>query len=127
VKCGFSDKYKMTYTPLRAGFRSSDSFRKFCAIGGVDPDAGMQWDPRPVPVASNVSPYYTYIWMSRAKDIVFETSINPLEWHEEGYCGYFGLHGSAKKAKDMYQYMYDGGRQRTDAEWEEMGWVREWI
>ena len=36
-------------------------------------------------------------------------------------------YGSAKKAKDMYQYMYDGGRQRTDAEWEEMGWVREWI
>jgi hypothetical protein len=66
------------------------------------------------------------MWMSRTKDIVFETYHNPLE-NEEGYCHYFGLTGSAKKAEDMYRYMYDGGRQHTHAEWAEMGYVREWI
>ena len=66
--------------------------------------------------------------MSRAKDIVFETWHNPLE-NEHGYCLYFGLHGSAKKAKDMYQYMYKGGRKGDGiyAEWDEMGWYRDWI
>ena len=113
--------------PLRAGFCSSDSFRKFCAIGDVDPDAVMKWMPWPEYASLGLQdmPSFTnYIWISRGRDIVFETLSNPLE---RGYCHYFGLHGSAKKAKDMYQYMYDGARQGTNAHYEEIGWFREWI
>ena len=32
-------QYARSYITLRAGFRSSDSFREFCAIEDVDPDA----------------------------------------------------------------------------------------
>jgi len=110
----------------KAGFCSSESFRKFCAIGDVNPDAVVKWEP--YEFALRKSPHYGYIWMSRAKDIVFEASANPLE-NERGYCHSFGLHGGAKKAEDMYQYMYKGGHQgeRIYAEWAEMGWDRNWI
>jgi hypothetical protein len=68
----------------------------------------------------------TYIWTSRNKDIVFETSCNPLEC--DGYCHYFGLHGRADKAIAMYDYMLDAeGVRDPDTIWAEIGWVREWI
>ena len=61
------------------------------------------------------------MWISRKKDIVFETSVNPLK---NGYCHYFGLTGVADKAIAMYNFMHDNEGELTM--WEEMIWDREY-
>jgi hypothetical protein len=67
--------------------------------------------------------------MSRKKDVVFETSQNPLN---NGYCHYFGLTGIADKAIAMYNFMHDNNVECDKDEpdmrtmWEEMVWIREY-
>jgi hypothetical protein len=65
--------------------------------------------------------------MSRTKDIVMESSMNPLKY---GYCHYFGLTGAADKAMAMYDYMHDNFEGGDDDEmytiWAEMTWNREY-
>jgi hypothetical protein len=119
----------------RCGFNSIEAFRAFCALGGVDPDQGRSWDPyaflntglRNPPSRDSLS----WIWMSITKDVVFETSHNPLD---NGYCHYFGLTGVADKAIAMYNFMHDNYEDSEGGEdeptmttvWAEMTWVREY-
>lgn len=117
----------------RAGFGSIDNFREFCAIGDVDPDAGVKWDPYAkwnaefsTPRLRSVS--FIYMWMSREKDVVFETSCNPADPGTDGYCHYLGLHGCADKAIAMYEYLRDrDGVRDPETLAAEMAWYREWI
>jgi hypothetical protein len=78
---------------------------------------------------SPLPPDLMHIWMSRTKDVVFETSRNPLEC--AGVCHYFGLTGVADKAIAMYKFMYDNheskiGEVPVTTTWEEMTWSREY-
>jgi hypothetical protein len=68
--------------------------------------------------------------MSRKKDVVFETSQNPLT---NGYCHYFGLTGVADKAIAMYNFMHDNYDREYNEDkpdmttiWAEMLWDREY-
>jgi hypothetical protein len=112
---------------IRCGFNNVASFRAFCAIGDIDPDQGREWKR-----SDMVSKYYdlppNYVWLSRSKDIVFETSCNPLT--NNGYCHYFGLTGVADKAIAMYDYVHDGysieESDETGTFWDEMSWSRDY-
>ena len=111
---------------IRCGFNSVDSFRAFCAIGDVDPDQGRQFKRFGDAVTIGLR-YYDdppqNVWLSRSKDIVFETSGNPLK--NDGYCHYFGLTGVADKAIAMYDYVHDKyGTDEMGTTWEEMSWSR---
>jgi hypothetical protein len=99
-----------------------EAFRAFCEVGDVDPEDGHRWDPyqRHDHDFPTSTPSYVWMWISRKKDIVFETSVNPLE---HGYCHYFGLTGVADKAIAMYNFMHDNYELTM---WEEMTWVRDY-
>jgi hypothetical protein len=67
--------------------------------------------------------------MSRSKDLVFETSCNPLTANSNGYCHYFGLTGVADKAIAMYNFMHDRHSRSSDeigTIWEAMSWGRDY-
>jgi hypothetical protein len=101
------------------------SFRAFCAIGDVDPDQWHEWTTHP----THKYPHTTYIWLSRSKDIVFETSSNPLK--RDGYCHHFGLTGISDKAIAMYNFMHDHHTEEETSDmgthWEDMCWDRQYI
>lgn len=70
--------------------------RDFCALGDIDPDVILKHDPYAALHAARSTrryvdddPFYTYMWSSRAKDILVLSSNNPLE--HDGYCHYFGI------------------------------------
>lgn len=68
------------------------------------------------------------IWMSRNKDIMFETSCDPLDPRSDGYCHYFGLHGCADKAIAMMDYLCDEeGVRDPETIWAEAVYYREWM
>ena len=109
-------RFKMAF--IRCGFNNVDAFRAFCALGDIDPDRGRGWAP------------LSYIWMSRTKDVVIETVLDPLA--EDGYCHFFGLTGAADKAVAMYNFMHDKHDDSDDAPamttiWTTIGWGREFI
>jgi len=113
----------------KAGFGNINNFREFCAIGGVDPECGMRWCPY-VRDGRDETEYdiKTSIWMSKNKDIVFETSRDPLDPQNDGYCHYLGLHGRADKAIAMMDYLCDKEKVRDPPTiWEETAHSRQWI
>jgi hypothetical protein len=91
----------------RAGFSSIGNFREFCKLSDVDPEASQRWERyRRCPNSVFYGPgdqFERYVWLSRTKDIVIETSCNPLQ--QEGYCHYFSLHGRVDKAILMFNFM----------------------
>jgi len=99
-----------------------DTFRAFCAVGDIDPDDGREWKEYPYRGSSP-----SWIWMSRSKDVVFETSFNPIV---DGQCHYFGLTGIADKAIAMYNFMHDhyitftNDEDEYDSYWEDVTWDR---
>jgi hypothetical protein len=115
----------------RCGFYNADTFRAFCALGDIDPDSVRSWYPYPQLPEEFRSRYQDdrqWIWISRTKDIVIETRVNPLN---DGYCHYFGLTGAADKAIMMWDFMYDKNRGDRGSEegematvWDEMSWDR---
>jgi len=115
----------------KCGFNSIEAFRAFCAVGDIDPDQGRAWDPYAILRYRSHSPHLMHIWMSRTKDVVFETSQNPLV---DGFCHLFGLTGVADKAIAMYNFMHDKHEEFDTSEaesamstlWEEMTWDREY-
>ena len=117
---------------IRCGFNSVDAFRAFCALGDIDPDRGHGWAPDALKYMqlAFVSPPLSYIWMSRTKDVVIETVLDPFA--EDGYCHFFGLTGVADKAVAMYNFMHDKYDESDDAPamttiWTTIGWGREFI
>jgi len=70
----------------RCGFNSVETFRAFCALADIDPDQGRGCAP-----FQNMVVYIFYIWMSRTKDLVFETYLDPLS--KNGYCHFLGVTG----------------------------------
>jgi hypothetical protein len=99
----------------RCGFTNVEAFRAFCAIGDVDPDAGHYW---------TYSVQGQWIWLSRKKDIVFETFMNPLK---RGSCLYFGLTGVADKAIAMYNFVHDNAEEYMEdgrTYWADLTWER---
>src|SRR5260221_10629106 len=115
---------------MRCGFKSVEAFRAFCAL---DPDQGRCWKPdalKYIHLGFLPPPLSTYIWMSRTKDLVIETEMDPLA--NDGYCHLFGLTGVADKAVAMYNFMQDKHDDLVDAPamttgWTKVGWVREFI
>jgi hypothetical protein len=105
----------------RCHFTSVEAFRAFCDVGDVDPDDGRRWERREFRGCRR--PPYLWIWMSRKKDVVFETSANPLE---DGYCRDFGLTGVADKAIAMYNFMHDNYGEDELTIWAQMTWSREY-
>ena len=118
----------------RCAFTNVASFRAFCALADIDPDDGRQWNKHSSTRAvGELYPFrtdtlYDYIWLSRSKDIVFESSMNPLI---EGHCHYCGLTGVADKAIALFNFVHDNfviGRDMPDSEigvyWEELEWGR---
>ena len=73
---------------------------------------------------------HTYIWLSRSKDVVFESFLNPLN---DGCCHYFGLSGVADKAIVLFNFMRDNNGECEDRSdeigtyWGDMSWEREYI
>lgn len=126
----------------RCGFNSTEAFRAFCALGDIDPDQGRNWDPYAstfhrifVPRADMMRS----IWISRTKDIIFETEHHPLSPKGGGYCHSLGLTGNANKAIAMYNFMHDNYADSypedfdnsedepvVTTRWEAMEWGREY-
>ena len=115
------------------------SFRAFCALADVDPDDGRRWNKRTGSSSLAVrdlhpdpeSHRHKYIWLSRSKDIVFESSTNPLN---DGYCHYFGLTGVADKAIalyffvcDHYVHFDDQSEDKIGVHWADLGYGRDYI
>ena len=111
VSCSLCDKFtsKMMYIP-QSWFLQQRQFLEVLCHQRCWSGCSCKWESyiKLGSAFSCQSPVYNYLWMSRANDIVFKTLVNRLE-NKHGYCHYFRLHGRARKAKDMYQYMYKGG------------------
>ncbi|KAF9508845.1 hypothetical protein BS47DRAFT_1349971 [Hydnum rufescens UP504] len=111
----------------KAGFNDVKTFRDFCAIGDIDPDAVVKHVPyapdfddeeQSLP-QSVIDSFSQHIWSSRAKDILVFSLNNPLK--TDGYCHYFGILGRGDKLAQMFDFFREKG-------WcEEMGWQRDWI
>ncbi|KAF9508847.1 hypothetical protein BS47DRAFT_1349976 [Hydnum rufescens UP504] len=113
----------------KAGFNDVKAFRDFCAIGDIDPDAVVKYDPyasdheglsqEGISLPQSVIDCYTqHMWSSRAKDILVFSLNNPLKTN--GYCHYFGILGRADKLAQMFDFFREKG-------WcAKMGWEREW-
>jgi hypothetical protein len=62
--------------------------------------------------------------MSRTKDVVLETSYNPIGGRKlAGFCQYLGLTGVADKAMAMYEFMYS---HKSDSEEDEFDMTTRW-
>ncbi|OCB86594.1 hypothetical protein A7U60_g6272 [Sanghuangporus baumii] len=114
----------------RLEFGTVENFRRFCAIGDVDPEKGAsQYDaqapfyamfgikPDPDKVALrrllNI-PELSWIFVSRTEDVIFETSFhNP---NEDAYAHLFGITGRADKVKRMYEFFSDS----EDTSWDRL-------
>lgn len=85
---------------------SANNFRDFCALEDVDPDTP------PIGVKYKRSKVWCFVWVSKTKDITFESISNPLDLDPryDSLCGSIYLHGRADKAIDMFNFMYDLGK-----------------
>lgn len=127
-KCYFSRSERMaSLTSGRCDFNNVDTFRAFCALGDIDPDSGRIWSPYEFVRTLEGASIHEKIWISRTKDIVIETSNNPLE--EDGYCQHFGLTGVADKAIAMWEFMHYKFEEQYGGMptiWVTMLWSRDW-
>ncbi len=70
--------------------------------------------------------------MSRTKDVVFETLLDPLDMMNDGFCYCLGLTGVAEKVIAMYDFMYSNQKAERNSVsseamttmWTEMSWDR---
>ncbi|EJC98318.1 uncharacterized protein FOMMEDRAFT_171218 [Fomitiporia mediterranea MF3/22] len=94
----------------RVYFGSHDQFRKFCALGDVDPDLGASQYDRIYPDipgyrSDQDGPKETsWIFISRDRDVLFETSSNNPNLDKYAYAHYFGISGRADKVIRMWEY-----------------------
>ena len=76
------------------------NFRKFCALGDVDPDEGATSFERRYGDDKETH----WIFASRTRDIVFETEFNNPVLSNIPHAHYFGITGRAEKLRVMFEF-----------------------